>query len=180
MKNVQQKNSAKAKAAKEKTVKQDAGVEIGILPTHTRAVADSLQKLLADEQVLYAKTRNYHWNVEGPNFMEMHLFYERLYTELAEVIDEVAERIRKIGHYAQGRLQDFLDQTNLLEGDYTSDQAEQVANLLADHETIIRYLRKDIDDFEDKHKDAGSADFVTGLLQRHEEWAWFLRSYIAK
>ena len=180
MKNVKQKSSSSAKSAKEKKVKLNASIDIGILPTHTQSVADSLQKLLADEQVLYAKTRNYHWNVEGPNFMEMHLFYERLYTELAEVIDQIAERIRKIGHYAQGRLQDFLEQTNLLEGEYTNDQAEQVSNLLADHETIIKYLRKDIEDFEQKHKDAGSADFVTGLLQSHEEWAWFLRSYITK
>ena len=174
MKNTKQKDTL------EKKGKSNAGIEIGITPSNTQAVANSLQKLLADEQVLYAKTRNYHWNVEGANFMEMHLFYERLYNELAEVIDEVAERIRIIGHYAQGRLQDFLQQTNLLEGEYTNDQAEQVANLLADHETIIRYLRNDIDDFEDKYKDVGSADFVTGLLQRHEQWAWFLRSYIAK
>lgn len=162
-----------------KKTKVSTTVEIGITPAHAQSVANKLQQLLADEQILYAKTRNYHWNVEGPNFMEMHLFYERLYNELAEVIDQVAERIRKIGHYAQGRLQDFLKQANLLEGEYTNDQIEQLRNLLSDHETIIRYLRNDIGDFEDKFKDAGSADFITGLLQRHEEWAWFIRSYIA-
>ncbi|UAY56379.1 Dps family protein [Arachidicoccus terrestris] len=174
--------NGKLKAAtgeKLKKTKVSTPVEIGITPTHAQAVANKLQQLLADEQILYAKTRNYHWNVEGPNFMEMHLFYERLYNELAEVIDQVAERIRKIGHYAQGRLQDFLKQANLLEGEYTNDQIEQLKNLLSDHETIIRYLRNDIDDFEDKFKDAGSADFITGLLQRHEEWAWFIRSYIS-
>ncbi|ANI90542.1 DNA starvation/stationary phase protection protein [Arachidicoccus ginsenosidimutans] len=153
-------------------------MEIGISDKNRQAVANSLQKLLADEQVLYAKTRNYHWNVEGSNFMEMHLFYERLYTELAETIDEVAERIRKIGHYAQGRLEDFLKQTNLLEGDYTNDQNTQLKNLLDDHETIIRYVRNEIDEFEDKYKDTGSADFLTGLLKQHEQWAWFLRSYL--
>ncbi len=154
-------------------------IEIGISEKNRQAVANSLNKLLADEQILYAKTRNYHWNVEGSNFMEMHLFYERLYTELAESIDEVAERIRKIGHYAQGRLEDFLAQTNLLEGEYTNDQNTQLKNLLDDHETLIRELRKAIDDFDEKYKDTGSSDFVTGLLKQHEQWAWFIRSYIA-
>ncbi|WP_082915160.1 Dps family protein [Arachidicoccus ginsenosidimutans] len=160
------------------TKSKGLNIEIGISDKNRQAVANSLQKLLADEQVLYAKTRNYHWNVEGSNFMEMHLFYERLYTELAETIDEVAERIRKIGHYAQGRLEDFLKQTNLLEGDYTNDQNTQLKNLLDDHETIIRYVRNEIDEFEDKYKDTGSADFLTGLLKQHEQWAWFLRSYL--
>ena len=168
-----------ATAPKTKKAKVATSVEIGISGANTQAVSNKLQQLLADEQIIYAKTRNYHWNIEGPNFMEMHLFYERLYTELAEVIDQVAERIRKIGHFAQGRLQDFLKQANLLEGEYTTDQVEQLKNLLSDHETIIRYLRKDIDEFEDKYKDAGSADFITGLLQQHEEWAWFIRSYVA-
>ena len=64
-----------------------------------QAVADKLQVLLADEHILYTKTRNYHWNVVGDNFHEMHLFFEGQYGELAEIIDEIAERIRMIGHY---------------------------------------------------------------------------------
>lgn len=155
-------------------------IEIGIPAKDTQAVANRLQHLLADEQVLYAKTRNYHWNVIGDNFMEMHKFYERLYGELEETIDEVAERIRMLGHYAQGRLEDSLKQTSLLEGEYTNDQDTQLHNLLDDHQTIIRALRKDIEDFDSKHKDAGTADFVTGLLRQHEQWAWFIRSYVSK
>ncbi|AYD46745.1 Dps family protein [Arachidicoccus soli] len=169
-----------ASPEKLKSAKVAAGLDIGISAKNAQAVANKLQQLLSDEQILYAKTRNYHWNIEGPNFMEMHKFYEGLYGELAEVIDQIAERIRKIGHYAQGRLEDFLKQTNLLEGEYTNDQNTQLRNLLSDHEVIIRNLRNDIKDFEDKYKDVGTTDFVTGLLQEHEQWAWFLRSYITK
>ncbi|MBN9298209.1 MAG: DNA starvation/stationary phase protection protein [Filimonas sp.] len=153
---------------------------IGIADNHAQAVAEKLNKLLADEFVLYAKTRNYHWNVEGPNFMEMHKFYEGMYEELDEVIDSVAERIRKIGHYSEGRLKDFIKLTNLEEGEYTNDQNTQLKNLLDDHETIARYLRTDITTFAEQYKDLGSSDFVTGLLQKHEQWAWFIRSYIKK
>ena len=112
--------------------------------------------------------------------MEMHKFYESLYTELAETIDEIAERIRTIGHFAQGRLKDYLKAANLEEQEYTSKQDEQLNNLLEDHETIARYLRKDIEDFDTKYKDKGSSDFVTALLKQHEKWAWFIRAYISK
>ena len=153
---------------------------IGIAEKNSQAVANRLNILLADEQVLYTKTRNYHWNVEGSNFMEMHKFYEGLYTELAETIDEIAERIRTIGHFAQGRLKDYLKAANLEEQEYTSKQDEQLNNLLEDHETIARYLRKDIGDFDTKYKDKGSSDFVTAVLKQHEKWAWFIRAYISK
>lgn len=151
--------------------------DIGIAAKDTQEAANYLQKLLADEHVLYVKTRNYHWNVEGVNFMQLHLFYERLYTELADTIDEIAERIRKIGHYAQGRMIDFLQQADLLEGEYTNDSKEQLIYLLEDHETMIRNIRSAITKADEEWKDVGTEDFLTGLLQKHEEWAWFLRSY---
>ena len=152
---------------------------IGKTEKNIQPVVNSLNKLLADEHVLYTKTRNYHWNVEGSNFMEMHKFYETLYSELAEVIDVVAERIRSIGHYSQGRLKDFIELTNLLEPDYTTDQKSQLQNLLEDHETISRYLRKDIPVFNDQYHDIGNADILTDLLKSHEKWAWFIRSYLS-
>lgn len=155
-------------------------VNTGVPEKHLQAVADKLQVLLADEHVLYTKTRNYHWNVVGDNFHEMHLFFEGQYGELAEIIDEVAERIRMIGHFSTGRLVDFLKLTHLLEPEYTSSQPEQIKNLLDDHETIIRFLRELITEFADKEKDLGSSDFVTGLLRQHEKMAWMLRAYLSK
>lgn len=153
--------------------------DIGLVPEKSQLAAERLNTILADEFVLYTKTRNYHWNVEGSNFMEMHKFYETLYSELEEVIDEIAERIRSIGHYSQGRLKDFIELTNLLEPDYTNDQKSQLQNLLEDHETIIRYLRRDIPVFDDEYNDIGNSDFLTGLLKSHEKWAWFIRSYLS-
>jgi len=135
--------------------------DIGLVPEKSQLAAKRLNTILADEFVLYTKTRNYHWNVKGSNFMEMHKFYETLYSELEEVIDVIAERIRSIGHYSQGRLKDFIELTNLLEPDYTNDQKSQLQNLLEDHETIIRYLRRDIPVFDDEYNDIGNADFLT-------------------
>ncbi len=154
-------------------------IQIGIPPKRLSAVALALNKLLADEYVLYTKTRNYHWNVEGSNFMEMHKFYEAQYEQLDEIIDEVAERIRTLGHYAEGRLKDLIQLASLTEPQYTSDQKTQLTNLLNDHETLIRVLRQLIHDFSDKYHDDGSGDFATGLLKQHEKMAWMIRAYLS-
>jgi starvation-inducible DNA-binding protein len=151
---------------------------IGIAEEHLQAVGLALNTLLADEYVLYTKTRNYHWNVEGDGFHAMHKFYEEQYEELDDIIDEVAERVRALGHYAEGRLADFLKLARLTEQATTSDRSAQLKNLLEDHETIIRGLRSDIVKFADTHKDLGTSDFVTGLMERHEKMAWMLRAFL--
>ncbi|RYG01044.1 MAG: DNA starvation/stationary phase protection protein, partial [Chitinophagaceae bacterium] len=88
---------------------------IGITPENRQAVSEQLAKLLADEYVLYTKTRNAHWNVEGPDFLSKHKFFEEQYGLLEGFIDSVAERIRKIGHYAPATLKNFLALTHLTE-----------------------------------------------------------------
>jgi starvation-inducible DNA-binding protein len=150
---------------------------IGIPENNLREVAFELNKVLADEFILYAKTRNYHWNVEGSNFMEMHKFYESQFEQLDEIIDNVAERIRALGHYAEARLKDYIELTHLSEEEYTNMQSKQLGNLLQDHESIIENLRKLTMVFYDKYKDLGTTDFVTGLMEQHEKMAWFIRSY---
>src|ERR1700743_3342905 len=88
---------------------------IGISEENRAAVSAQLAKLLADEFVLYTKTRNAHWNVEGPDFHSMHLFFESQYEALDETMDSVAERIRTLGHYAPATLKSFLQLTHLSE-----------------------------------------------------------------
>ena len=88
---------------------------IGITEANRKAVSTQLAKLLADEYLLYTKTRNAHWNVEGPDFHSMHLFFESQYEQLDEIMDSVAERIRMLGHYAPATLKVFLQLTHLAE-----------------------------------------------------------------
>lgn|SRR5690606_18646266 len=151
---------------------------IGITEDNRSRVAAELNKVLADEYILYTKTRNYHWNIEGDNFSEMHKLYESQYEELDVIIDEVAEKIRMIGHFAKGRLKDYIKLSALEEPDDTNHQSEQLRNLLKDHELIIQNLRKLITEFSDKYQDLGTSDFVTGLMQQHEKMAWFIRAYL--
>ncbi len=153
-------------------------VNIGISEKNRQAVAIALNQLLADEHILYNKTRNYHWSIEGPSFMEFHKLYEAQYKLLAESIDQIAERIRTIGHFAEGRLKEIVKLATLDEPEAPTGQGEQIQNLETDHETMIMKLRKLIKDFDEKYKDIGSSDFVTGLLKDHEKMAWMLRSYL--
>ena len=97
-------------------------INIGISEEHLQAVSLELNRVRADEYVLYTKNRNYHWNVEGDNFMEMHKFYQSQYEELDEIIDEVAERIRALGHYSEGRLKEYIKISRLEEPGHTSKQ----------------------------------------------------------
>ncbi len=153
--------------------------EIGISETNRNAVALELSKLLADEFLLYTKTRNAHWNVEGPDFHSMHLFFEAQYTQLAEVVDSVAERIRTLGHYAPATLAEFLRLTHLTEkSNQDNTSAGFIKELLADHEAIIIFIRENINAFASKYEDAGTSDFITGLMEQHEKLAWMLRAHL--
>ena len=153
---------------------------IGISKENRKSVSDILAKVLADEFVLYTKTLKAHWNLEGPDFHTKHVFFEEHYDAIKLFTDSVAERIRKLGHYAPGTLKEFLDLTHLSEtynGNNTSH--DYISALLKDHDTIIQYIRENISKTEDDYKDAGTADFLTGIMMEHEEMAWMLRATIA-
>jgi starvation-inducible DNA-binding protein len=149
------------------------------LDARTRGQAVKLlSAILADQHVLYAKTRNFHWNLTGHRFHTLHAFFETQYEALAEAIDKTAERIRMLGSASPGSMKEFLALATLQEtagalvnGDHA------IAALRDDHEASARELRKAVDAL-DEAGDAGTADFLTGLLQSHEEAAWMLRSFL--
>jgi len=155
-----------------------AAVQIGISENNAKATATILNNFVADEFLLYTKTRNYHWNVRGMEFGVLHKFFEDQYGQLEELVDEVAERVRMLGHFALGSLDQFLKIARLTEGQEATTAQNMIQNLLEDHETIIRLLREAIPVVSDKHKDLGNADFLTSLVEKHEKMAWMLRSHL--
>jgi len=151
---------------------------IEISTENLKGVATLLNTLLADEYLLFTKTRNAHWNIQGKSFIELHKFFESQYDSLNIIIDDTAERVRALGHFALGSLKNFLAVARLVEqNDDFGDQDHVLQTLLQDHESIIRSLRKDITIIGDDFKDLGTADFMTGLMEQHEKMAWMLRSY---
>jgi starvation-inducible DNA-binding protein len=151
---------------------------IGIDDDSATAICKLLNTLLADEFNLYARTRNCHWNVTGPAFSILHKFFEGQYEELDEIMDEVAERVRMLGGMADGNMKAFVGNTRLAEAKDETGAMKMVQSLLNDHETIIRSVRDDIETIGDTYKDAGTADFVTGVMKAHEKMAWMLRAHL--
>jgi starvation-inducible DNA-binding protein len=154
--------------------------KIGITENHLQKSNSLLSVVLSDEMTLYVKTRKFHWNVTGESFMELHKLFEAQYTELETIIDEVAERIGKLGGKTIGTMNEFSKLSRIKENpsEY-SVQKTLISELLTDHETLISELQKDIDKSAEENHDAGTADLLTKVLQQHETIAWILRRYLA-
>jgi starvation-inducible DNA-binding protein len=153
--------------------------QIGLSEEVRDRVTGILNRMLADEHVLYVKTRNYHWNVTGPQFHSLHEMLEDFYQKLAPLADDLAERVRQMGGRAIGTMAEFSQQTRVSEQPGEAPEARRmIENLLADHEQIIRDLRQDIDVCADELNDQGTADFLTGLMEQHEKMAWMHRAFL--
>jgi len=157
--------------------KKSVSIHIGLNDKQRGVVINMLNRTLGDTVLLYVKTRNFHWNFEGPQFSELHQLFERQYEQLDESMDEIAERARALGGRAAGSMAEFLKLSRLKESQGTLSASDMLAELLADHESLIRQLRQD-STMAGENGDAGSEDFLIGLMQAHEKTAWMLRSYL--
>jgi starvation-inducible DNA-binding protein len=140
-------------------------------------LSDHLAKLLANTYALYIKTQYCHWNMEGANFIALHKLLEDQYGQLAEAVDELAERIRMMGRYAPGSLAQLSKLATVKELESPPSQDEMVALLAADHEAAADQLRRVIGE-SDELGDPGTSDLLTDLLRDHEKSTWFLRSHL--
>ena len=154
--------------------------DLGIQDTNKDAAVEILHKHLATELVLNLKIRNFHWNVVWIHFNDLHKFFEDLYNDGAQYGDEIAERIRMLGHHTQASMEEYITMTYISEEkDIKMDSNKMLDQLLTDNETIIREMRKDILAIAETD-DMGTEDFLTGLIQKHEKDAWMLRSLCNK
>lgn len=155
-------------------------IEIGLTAEARNTVSNVLNRLLADEFLLYVRARAFHWNVTGRHFKQDHELFEEEYEALDETIDEVAERARTLGGKVQATLGQFAQAATLPEADSTEMTSEQmIASMRDGHEALARQLRDDIQ-VADEAGDEATADFLTGLLEAHEKRAWMLRSHLER
>lgn len=154
-------------------------INIGLSEKERQGVVDILNKVLADAYLLLIKTKKYHWDVVGPQFRTLHELWEEHYEALTLSIDAIAERVRMLNGYPLGTAESFLKNASLKEhsGDLPNAQ-EMVQRLVIDHEQVIRNVREFIDQISEEFNDEGTADFLTGIMQEHEEMAWMLRSFL--
>ncbi|GLW60530.1 DNA starvation/stationary phase protection protein [Hydrogenophilus thermoluteolus] len=153
-------------------------IDIGIADEDRQAIAQGLSKLLADTFVLYLTTHNFHWNVTGPMFQTLHTMFMEQYTELWNALDEIAERIRALGHPAPGSMSEYLKLTRLSEVHGVPKAEEMVRILVAGHEAVCKTAREIVPTVE-RANDEPTLDLLTQRLQIHEKTAWMLRSLLA-
>ncbi|MFN6516647.1 MAG: Dps family protein [Nostoc sp. CreGUA01] len=154
-------------------------INIGLTQEQRQGVINLLNQDLADAYLLLVKTKKYHWDVVGPQFRSLHQLWEEHYEKLTVNIDALAERVRALGGYPVGTMDGFLKIATLKEHAGSVPTATgMVANLVEDHEQVIRNLRDHVDRSGEEFHDQGTADFLTGLMEEHEEMAWMLRSFI--
>jgi len=151
---------------------------IGLSDTVRNEMGHLLNLLLADEYVLYATTHDYHWNVTGPNFEGLHVLFETQYGQVHQLLDDVAERARAIGVGAHGSWGELTKAARLSAQPGTDLPAEgMLLELVTLHEDLAIQLRADAT-IATRVADIGTADFLTGLLEKHEKAAWMLRSHL--
>jgi starvation-inducible DNA-binding protein len=161
-----------------KTVKQR--INIGINDQDRAAVAKGLSRLLADTYTLYLTTHNFHWNVVGPMFNTLHDMFEEQYTELWNAVDQIAERIRALGHPAPGSYAAFGKLSTLADAPADPPAAMEMVRMLDEgHEAVARTARE-VFPFAEKANDESTADLLTARLTVHEQTAWMLRSLLAE
>ncbi len=138
-------------------------------------IINILNNILSNEALLTLKTRNAHWNVHGTSFFELHFLFDTQFKQLNDISDEIAERVRMVGGIAFGSFAEYLSHTQLEE---RPSEVPDILHLLADHETIIRFLHEEIRKCNDEYEDEGTSDLMVSVMRMHEKMAWMLRSYI--
>ena len=153
-------------------------INIGINEADRAAIADGLSRLLADSYTLYLTTHNFHWNVTGPLFNTLHAMFMQQYTDLWNSIDDIAERIRALGHYSPGSYAAFGKLASVPDAPTEVPKAmEMVRILVKGHEAVARTARELVPTV-DKAGDEPTMDLLTQRLDFHEKTAWMLRSML--
>ncbi len=140
---------------------------------------EQLNVLLSDQYVLMTKVRNYHWNIVSPNFIQIHEYLDKLYSELSDQIDETAERIRVLGEKVEARMINFVENSQLSEEmNLNLSDKEIIENLVKDYKTINLSLYEYTKILWDNN-DVVSEGMMIDLIETYEKTIWFLESHLA-
>jgi starvation-inducible DNA-binding protein len=150
-------------------------IDIGIKESDRVKIAEGLKRLLADSYTLYLQTHNFHWNVEGPQFRDLHLMFEEQYTELATAVDEVAERIRALDVAAPGTYKEFARLSSIEEVEGVPDSGTMLKLLTHAHEQVVKTCR-DVLKLAQAANDESTASLASDRMRIHEKTAWMLRA----
>lgn len=155
-------------------------VMTGLDPAYAKKLADALNVYLANLHVTLIKIHNFHWNVVGVDFIDFHKELDMVYEEVNNEIDRIAERIKMLGFYPLGSLQDFVRYATLQEAPSMPYDTFTIAYLVAnDFSATARYLRE-VDEFVRETTDEFTIDLIANALAFYEKYVWFFTAYLEK
>lgn len=141
-------------------------------------IVKDLKVLLANTYALYLKTQNFHWNYEGPNFYSLHILFEKQYEDLAEAIDEIAERLRALNSLVEASFSHFKEISLISEEKVPRASSEMVKELIRSHDLLVSQA-KGVLAISDQENDGATSDLLSRRLDVHEKAIWMLKSSVA-
>lgn len=139
-------------------------------------VVVELNKLLADYHIYYQKLRNFHWNILGENFFDLHNKFEELYTDAQTKIDEIAERILTLRYHPITRYSDYLEISSIKESESVKSDNKMVLEILDDHETLLKQMSNVINKANNAN-DEGTIDLIGAYIRQIEKSSWMLDAW---
>ncbi|WP_439151279.1 Dps family protein [Winogradskyella sp.] len=136
-----------------------------------------LNNLLADYHIYYQNLRNFHWNILGENFFELHEKFEELYTDARVKIDEIAERILTLRYHPMSNLKDYLEAASIKEVSSKKTDKEMVTAVLDNHSILLKQMSKVVEKAE-KGNDEGTIDLIDAYIRELEKSSWMLDAFI--
>ncbi len=152
-------------------------IQIGLSKKVLDEVGESLQDYLANTYALYLKTQNFHWNVKGPEFFSLHLLFEKHYEELADAVDEIAERVVSLGFHVDASFSGFMKRSVIKDSKKIVSANQMLKELVEGHEALSAVGRPLVSRFQDLHDDP-SSDLIIKRQAFHDKAAWMLRSHL--
>lgn len=154
-------------------------VKLGWSTQETERIAESLNLVLANYSVHYQKLRNYHWNVKGSDFFDLHEQFEMLYTEALNSIDSIAERIRVFGKIPLSTLKEYLETSEIKETGTDLDSDIMVREVLSDFRILLKYMSETVE-VSKEQEDSGTEEMIKVFINNIEKHHWMLTAFLAK
>ncbi|WP_300440057.1 Dps family protein [Christiangramia sp.] len=152
---------------------------LGLDSNKTKKTVEELNILLADYHLYYQKLRNFHWNVIGKNFFDLHEKFEELYDDAKLKVDEIAERILTLRYQPTSNLSDYLEDSNLEESPSDISDSKMIELLLKDHGLLLKQMRKVVE-VADAGGDEGTIDLIGAYIRELEKTSWMLDAWKMK
>jgi len=145
----------------------------------TNNTVNQLNILLADFHLYYQKLRNFHWNIVGKSFFDLHLKFEEMYDDTKLKVDEIAERILTLRYQPTSNLSEYLKLSNIKESKATLSDVKMIDTLIEDHTILLKQMRTVVQ-AAGEAGDEGTIDLIGSYIRELEKTTWMLDAWRMK